>query len=209
SIFDIRHRVVANYVWDMPFFKNSSGFLANVLGNWRYNGIIAFQTGAHWQPFISTAPKLTGTCTQAGVGAGLCINTGGDYNLDGNRNDRPNSTISNFSPSKADWTVGWFNNGVPNPFSSPCLGCVGNLHRNSFVGPSYTDFDMSLFKILKFGERVNIEFRAEAFNIFNHTNFQLPGANNAGHNKINNSAFGEAGGAFDPRELQFGLKFAF
>ena len=54
-----------------------------------------------------------------------------------------------------------------------------------------------------------MEFRAEAFNVLNHTNFQLPGASGASHNQINNTSFGQAGGAFNPRQMQLGLKISF
>jgi hypothetical protein len=94
-------------------------------------------------------------------------------------------------------------------FSAPCLGCVGNLGRNSFVGPGFWVADMSVFKKFKLSEKLNLQFRAEAFNIFNHTNFQLPGANLLGNNRINSLHFGQSAGTFSPRNLQFGLQLAF
>jgi hypothetical protein len=94
-------------------------------------------------------------------------------------------------------------------FSAPCLGCIGTLGRNSFVGPSYIGADMSLFKNINITERWKAQFRWEVFNVFNKTNFQLPGANAAGHNKINDPLFGLAGGTFNPRQMQFGLKISF
>ena len=51
--------------------------------------------------------------------------------------------------------------------------------------------------------------RAESFNLFNRTNFELPGANGATNNRVTSSTFGLAGGTFFPRELQFGLKLSF
>jgi hypothetical protein len=54
-----------------------------------------------------------------------------------------------------------------------------------------------------------MEFRAEAFNTLNHTNFQLPGAHSAGNNKITNANFGQAGSTFNPRQMQLGLKISF
>jgi hypothetical protein len=54
-----------------------------------------------------------------------------------------------------------------------------------------------------------MEFRAEAFNTLNHTNFQLPGAHSATNNRITNTNFGQAGSTFNPRQMQLGLKISF
>jgi hypothetical protein len=83
------------------------------------------------------------------------------------------------------------------------------LGRNSFVGPSFASADMSLFKNIPITERVKLQFRIETFNIFNKTNFQLPGAQSAGNNRINVGTFGRAGGAFNARNMQLGLKLQF
>ena len=77
------------------------------------------------------------------------------------------------------------------------------------VGPNLFAVDMSLFKNFKFTERVNLQFRAEGFNVFNRANFLLPGANFAGHNRTNSPLFGVAAGTLNPRQLQFGLKLSF
>jgi hypothetical protein len=80
---------------------------------------------------------------------------------------------------------------------------VGNLGRNTFVGPGYWAADVSVLKNLKLTEALQLQFRAEAFNVLNHTNFQI------GHNAINDPSFGQAGGTGDPRNLQFALKLMF
>jgi outer membrane receptor protein involved in Fe transport len=81
---------------------------------------------------------------------------------------------------------------------------VGNLGRNTFVGPGYWAADMSIFKNFRISERSHLQFRAEAFNIFNHTNF-LVGDNTSLHDPF----FGIAGGTNPPRNLQLGLKLSF
>ena len=70
---------------------------------------------------------------------------------------------------------------------------------------------MSMIKNFHITERFNVQFRAESFNLFNRTNFELPGANGAVNNRVvgPSTNFGEAGGAYDPRQLQFGLKLSF
>jgi hypothetical protein len=214
SIFDIRHRIVANYIWELPWYRTQPGVMGHILGGWQYQGIVSWQTGAHWEPWrsssrsLNTQPDGSGNdCVAADIAAGNCFNVGGDYNLDGVANDRPNSIVRNFNPSHSQWADGWGNVGTL--FSAPCFGCVSNLGRNTFVGPSYVSWETSLFKNIKITERVNMQFRAEAFNVLNHTNFQLPGAGGATNNRINSDSFGQAGGVFNPRNLQFGLKIQF
>jgi hypothetical protein len=232
SIFDIRQRLVGNYIWELPWYKSQNGFLGHVLGGWLYNGIVSWQTGAHWEPWTFTnggAPvgsvgtlDATGTfvagCTQAQIDSGACFNKGGDFNLDGARNDRPSVASPNFNPSHDQWATGWgsgfkFTGSAPTSangfFIRPCLACDGDMGRNSFVGPAFVSWDTSLFKKIKITERVNAEFRAESFNILNHTNFQLPGAASATNNRTNSGSFGQAARAFNPRNLQFGLKISF
>jgi len=119
-------------------------------------------------------------------------------------------------------------------FSTPCLGCVGTLGRNSFVGPGNWAADMTLSKTFKITERVNVKFDANAFNVFNHTNFILATAGGGANNKYGTLGFdatasancngglgctifdlqsignfGQAAGTLRAREMQFGLKFSF
>ena len=202
SIYDIRHRLSANYVIMLPW-QDKTGFAGKVLGGWQVNGLVAIQSGAHWSPFCG---GFYGTC---------------DFNLDGVANDRPNSDVTNFTPSHAQWADGWGDAWVfgnpgshftdPNPIKNAdgisLTANPGNLGRNTFVGPAYWTADLSLVKNLHITERVNFQFRAESFNLFNHTNFQLPGNN--GNNKIEKGTFGCACSTFDPRVLQFGAKLIF
>jgi outer membrane receptor protein involved in Fe transport len=235
SIYDIRHRLVLNYVWDLPF-GHHTGFLNGLLGGWQYNGIWAFQTGPHWSPYTRARESLveisdlSTPCTAADVTAGNCENIGGDFELSRtnshSRNSRPNSTISGFDGATHDMWANGFGGGFTNGsiFSNSCLACPGNLGRNTFVGPSQWYADMSLFKNFKVTERVGVQFRVEGFNVFNHTNFVLATSGQASlettHNQIpttkdvlNNtgafSNFGQAGGTLNPRNLQFGLKVSF
>ena len=212
SIYDIRHRLVANYVYELPFFKNDTGPLNWILGGWQLNGIISYQSGAHWSPFCSSGTRC-------------------DLNKDGERNDRPNADVNHFNPSHDQWANGWaFTDPTWTYCNTPSRTCTvngvlitnshfwgtgstgaspGNLGRNNFVGPSFVAWDPSVFKNFKFTERVRLQFRWEVFNALNHTNFQLPGANGAGRNAVQNSNFGQAGGTFDSRKMQFGIKISF
>jgi hypothetical protein len=211
SLFDIRHRLILNYVIQLPG-QNLHGVVGAILGGWSYNGVWSFQTGAHWEPFRSSAPRLVGDCTTAGIAGGLCTNTGGDYNLDRGRNDRPDSTMANFDPSRDLWKTGWNpgagTGGTP-VLSTPCLGCASNLGRNTFVGPGYFGADMTLSKEFKFTERVKLRFDAQGFNVFNRANFVIATGGGAGHNNLTDANFGQAGGTLNARNLQFGLRLSF
>ena len=251
SIYDIRHRLVLNYVWQLPG-QNMKGVMGAIAGGWSLNGIWSFQSGAHWEPFASSGFRLREAdlhtkCTGADYAAGTCFNIGADFNLDHGRNDRPNASVSRVGGVGHDsWANGWGAtlqdpvNGVittsgPNvTFSTPCLGCVGTLGRNSFVGPGNWAADMTLSKTFKITERVNVKFDANAFNVFNHTNFILATAGGGANNKYGTLGFdatasancngglgctifdlqsignfGQAAGTLRAREMQFGLKFSF
>ena len=211
---------MVNYVWDLPILRNSNTLMGKALGGWQLNGIWSYQTGAHWEPYSAAGRHFTASisgdnadCKSAAtfVSAG-CRNDGGDYNLDSIANDRPDALASNVNATHDMWAKGWGSNyqGTGGFFTVPCGGigpCIGNLGRNTFVGPNYFNVDMSLFKNFKITERVNFQFRAESFNLFNRTNFTLPG--NASHNRISSSKFGTAGGDFNPRQIQFGAKINF
>jgi outer membrane receptor protein involved in Fe transport len=223
SIFDIRHRLQFNYVWELPWYRDQQGFAGHVLGGWQFNGIWTFQSGAHWSPWVSSAAAGIACTNPADITT--CVNGGGDFNLDGEPNDRPdapNGIITN--PTTAMWANGFFNvpgsqfgcgwsasgtcNGLPSFFTSPCVGCVGNLGRNTFIGPSLIVTDMSIFKNVRITERVKFQFRFEMFNAFNHTNFRLPNAASGGNGgtRANSGVFGQAHGTQGPRQIQFGLK---
>jgi hypothetical protein len=233
SLFDIRQRLVFNYVWELPG-QNLKGVLGAVIGGWAYNGVWSLQTGPHWEPYNGGAAQLREIsdpthitpCTALDVNSGNCENRGGDYNLDHGRNDRPSSTISSFDPSRAAFAQGWCLNGSVNNtdcagsggtptqaglpvFSAPCLGCASNLGRNNFVGPGLFSADMTLSKVFKFTERVNLKFEAQGFNVFNRANFVLATAGGGAHNDIRQGNFGQAAGTLNARNLQLGLKLSF
>jgi outer membrane receptor protein involved in Fe transport len=238
SVFDIRQRLVLNYVWQLPG-QNLHGVLGGVAGGWSLNGIWAFQTGAHWSPYArNTAANLVSTatglaCTATDITNNTCINTGGEWTLDNQSPgvDRPNTSVANFQQGRYTWASGWcpgagfsfFGSGPASSscgggptgqanlptFSAPCLACVGNLGRNQFVGPGQWVTDMTLGKTFKLTEAVNLKFEAQAFNIFNRANFLLATTGGGAHNSLDDPAFGQAAGTLNARNLQFGLKLSF
>ena len=223
SVFDIRHRFALNYVYELPGQK-LHGFLGAVAGGWQLNGIWALQSGAHWSPFNSRSARLSSGCSVVPFVAANCVNKGGDYNLDGGRNDRPNSSIPQFSQSRSTWANGWCLGGgsilngaclTPNQanlpaLTNPCLGCTGTLGRNQFEGPGQWVTDMGLSKVFNLTERANLKFEWSAFNVFNRANFLLAvDGSTAAHNKLSDLSFGQARGTLNARNMQFGLKLSF
>jgi hypothetical protein len=234
SVFDIRHRLVVNYVYELPG-RNLHGFMGAALGGWQYSGIWAFQSGAHWSPYTSASSKLReltnlGTsCTAADVNSGNCANIGGDFNLDGGKNDRPDSSLASFgNESRQTWALGWCPGSAPlvnaNPgsgcgsgasqaglpvLSAPCLGCAGTLGRNQFLGPGQWYSDMTLGKTFKITERTHLKFEWQSFNIFNRANFLLATTGGGAANHTTFTNFGQAAGTLNPRNMQFDLKLSF
>lgn len=97
----------------------------------------------------------------------------------------------------------WFN---PNAFLLPIAGTFGNAGRDQFIGPGLTTFDTSLFKKISLNERWNLQFRAEAFNIFNHANFATPSLAVFSGSNVSPSAGIITRTATSSRQIQFALK---
>jgi hypothetical protein len=178
SDFDVRHRFSASYSYDLPFAKGHRW-----LGGWQTFGILSFQTG---RPFTVA---LQSTLDNSNTGRS---------NLGFGANDRPNvvgnPTLSNRTPQQ------WFNTAA---FVVPPFGTFGNAGRNILEGPGFGTVNMSLLKNTRITEHTDLQFRVEAFNLFNRTNFDLP------DNFVGDPAFGSIQSAGSPRHIQFGLKLLF
>jgi hypothetical protein len=97
-------------------------------------------------------------------------------------------------------------------FQNPQAGSLGDVGMNTLEGPSDKNVDFSLLKTIPLGESRHIEFRAEAFNTFNHPNFQFapPGPQNSVSSTVFGSGeFGYLTGALSPRQLQLALKLVY
>jgi Carboxypeptidase regulatory-like domain len=170
-------------VYQLPFGKgkaylsNANGFTRVVLGNWNIGGIVTLDSG---QAF--------------GVVAGGDIaNVGGGTQraqVVGNPN-------AGFTQSRLEW----FNTAA---FALPTTYTFGNEGRNNMTGPPEKNLDFIAYKDFPFTERMNLQFRSEFFNIFNHTNFGVP------NNNVQASNFGQiTSTSTAPREIQFALKLSF
>jgi hypothetical protein len=208
SNFDQRHILNFSYVWDVPFFKRP-GLANKVLGGWQFSGITSFQTGTPFSVIVST--------DNAGVANGI----GSAARPDKIGNPRagvvqvPICTPTSTSPCELGPQI--YN---PNAYAPPRGLTFGDSGRNSLNNTHWTNFDMALFKHFKITESMGFEFRAEAFNVFNHTQW-LPIAGDSGSAAANlgnaNNTFSvnpgdgflQVSSAHNPRILQLGAKFIF
>lgn len=188
SNFDVRHRLSVSYSYALPFGRGrqylaKNGWVSTALSGWESYGIVTVQSG---RPFtVALLPDIDNS------GTGRSI-------LGFGANDRPNIVAN---PELSNPTTDqWFNTAAFT-FSAP--GTFGDAGRNILDGPGYQTVNLSLMKNTALSERVNLQFRAEAFNLFNHPNFNLP------DNFLGSPTFGRITSARDPRHIQFGLKLLF
>jgi len=212
SNFDERHILNTSWVYDLPFFKKS-GLTHSMLGGWQWSGIESFSTGI---PVTVT----NGTTYGDNAGVGNATGTGSFPARIGDPNSSlpPASDVSSSSQAKFGLN--------PGAFALPQGLTFGSSGRNIVRNPSRLAFDMGIFKHFAIKESTALEFRAEAFNIFNHTQFYLSNSNggtasmtctgganlSAGDSSCigpGGSTFGEISSAHLARILQFSLKFIF
>lgn len=184
--YDIPNVLTSNFVYQLPFGRGqhlaggSSKAADAVIGGWKLSGILQVRSGL---PFK--------------------VVTGSDIANTGTGSQRPN-LVGNPVPSGFKQTpTQWFS---PAAFQLPTAFTFGNLGNNTLRGPGFFDLDFGLMKDFKFSEMRYFEFRAEAFNAFNHSNYGQPSAtmNSGTYTRITGLATGAA-----PRDMQMSLKFVF
>jgi hypothetical protein len=212
--FNVKHRIVASWVYDLPFAKGSRW-----LGGWNVSGIFTWQTGADFSVSDSSGAA--------------------DSNEDGQFNDRDNwlgggavtsAVDHNVSPAHGYLKTGAANWGILNgsgaagagtaftPIPCPatvnggywCEGtALGQMERNTLTGPSFFNTDFGVKKTFKITETSGLRFEANFFNLFNHPNFLSPDPN------LNDGTFGSSLSTFNnqqsggPRITQLALRFDF
>ena len=192
STFDARHRIVVSYYWELPKSR-FSGMAGQMMNGWAISGITTFQTGFPIRIISSADNELMYSF---------------DFELPGQpdqlkpfKTTKPQSTCFNgscnyfFDPSTftEDTTI------------DPSLfGRIGNAPRTICCGPHISNTDFALLKTFKISETKRVDFRAELFNIFNHTQFFNPDGNSS-----DGAQFGQVTQARDPRLVQFALKVFF
>jgi len=184
STFDERHVFNFSYVWDLPFFRGS-GLRHAALGGWELTGIVGISTGTPVSVLVSN--------DNAGVAAG--VGTGARADIVGD----PNAGVSRVSAP--DLGPLWYN---PAAYAAPRGLTFGNSGRDSLRNPRRTNFDMALFKHFPIKESLAFEFRAEAYNVFNHTEW-----NGFASTTISDSNFLFINAVHNARILQLGAKIIF
>jgi hypothetical protein len=181
SAFDTRNRVVLNAVYELPIgagkilASNATGIVQKLVAGWQLNTILVAQSGRPETPLLTNDQSQTGAFS-----------------------DRPNQMGN---PDNGPKTPNeWFN---VNAFQLQPLGQFGNAGRGVITGPGYASLDLGLAKFTPISERINLEFRAESFNLLNRPNFDLA------NREFGTPTFGQIFSANDSRELQFALKFHF
>lgn len=182
SNYDVRQRFVSSYAYELPAgkgkrFLSHGGIASGVLGGWQLNGILTLQSGRTFTPTLNYN----------------AANAGGTQ--------RPDRIASGVIPYGDRAVNRWFD---PSAFLAPGTYAFGDSGRNILTGPRLEQWDFSLVKNFRMNERWQMQFRAESFNVFNHTNFGLPNA------VIGTTAAGTISSTVStPRQNQFALKLRF
>ena len=216
SSYDQRHIFTVSYIYNLPIFEHSRGLRRSLLAGWQISGITTAQSG---EPFTIVNG---GTYDNAGVGNNVS-GSGSFANIVGDpHGPRPSyATIPGVPEGPLLYN--------PAAYAQPTGLTFGDSGRNSLGGPGRLNFDMGLFKHFKIGESKGLEFRAEAFNTFNHP--QWNGVNNTACGYVTTGGSSNAGstdcllgnsdaqeepsnflhpsGAHNGRIGEFGLKFIF
>jgi hypothetical protein len=193
SDFDARHNFVANFLWDLPIGRKLTGGAGKLVKGWSLGGILSLRSGFPFSAVIGFDRARNG--------------------IDNVQSQRPD-VVPGFDLSNAV-------TGNPNRYINPAAfqlqpaGFYGNAPRNGFTGPDLKVFDFTILKKTPITERISTEFRFEAFNLFNRTNFApLEAANRVVFTGVNTSGSGIVPASFGQltrtattsRQLQFGLK---
>ncbi|MCC6341935.1 MAG: TonB-dependent receptor [Bryobacterales bacterium] len=185
SNWDIRHRLVAYFVYDIPFFGVTNPILKGMFAKWQANGILIFQSGL---PFNVTTGTDTANTAASGPYRPDLVHAASDNCGRGN-------LIGCIDPSA--FTVADLYPITPANFA------YGNAGRNILFGPASQTVNFSIFKNFPIRERLQFQIRLETFSLFNHTNFGNPSAT------INTSSFGNITSASANRNIQIGAKLQF
>ena len=207
--FDTRHVFISNFLYELPFFKDKSHMTGKILGGWQVSGLIQYQSGT---------PTSIGRGTDyAGVGVDGSLAGGiGNYWVYNNSGLDYQKTMAHDSGNtNANWWVYPFNEpncpangaGCTLKWSAPAKGTFNHQPgiRDMLYNPGFENWNLGLFKKFALNERAGFQFRAEAFNAFNHPNW-----NGVGTDPTNLTTFMKVTSKNgDVRNIQGSLRFYF
>jgi hypothetical protein len=180
SGYDVRHRAVISYVYELPFgsgrrwIEGGGPILQGIVGGWQLAGITTVTTGRPFTVLLATGVNNSAPSWPDRIGSGKL--------------DDPTIDL-------------WFN---PADFRAPPPNTYGDSGRGILYAPGHTNFDTSLSKRFKIVGGSNVEFRWDVFNLFNHPGFGFPNAN------IGSPTAGKiTTTVVDNRSMQFALKLNF
>jgi hypothetical protein len=189
--YSLEHQFNANYSYQLPFGTGqhfgagAHGLVNQLIGGWQWNGIVTAQGGFPFTPLAGSNTSGTG---------------------DANQSDVPDWNPNFKGPLILGTPDQWFD---PRAFQLARQGTFGDVSRGSLRGPHLVEFDTSLFKKLRISERWNVQFRAEAFNLFNHSNFAVPNQVVFTGASFSSSAGQVTYTSTSSRQLQLALKLLF
>jgi hypothetical protein len=197
--FHAKHNWVVNFTWELPFARGLEGTAGKLLDGWQLSGIGQMRSGNPLTVFVATNRSRSLWSPSIGPGLGL---------------DRPNLAPGRTHKDAVTGNPdGWFD---PSAFQLQEAGTLGNLGRGALIGPNLRVFDMSLVKNTRWsrlGEGGNIQFRIEAFNLFNRTNLGNPSLlafSGAADNENPLPTFGQIRTVTtSSRQIQLGLRVTF
>ncbi len=215
--FNITHNLTINYLWNIPTRATFTGALARATKGWQMGGIMQIRSGMPFTPLIGGDPLGLGDSAPFDYPNRI---TGGNCSSPVNPQGAAGYlkaqcfTLPMATPAIASLCNPFAPGGTVAP--GTCSNLLGNAGRNDVYGPGLIDFDFSLVKDTAITERVNLQFRAEFFNIFNRPNFNPPIVNSTLFNQ-DGSANLTSNGSLAPldstatssRQLQFALKVIF
>jgi hypothetical protein len=197
SEFDVRHILIVNFLYELPFLKGQNNLMGKLAGGWQVSGLAQFQTGTPCSVGVSNDYAGVGQDgSMCGVGQYWVMN--GDPKIVGQ--------MAHNGASEASY---WFQTTNPDGtpiFTAPTKGTFNTQNgvRDPIHNPGFNNWNLGLFKKFAVTERTGFQFRAEAFNAFNHPNW-----NGAGFNPTS-ASFGKiTGKTNDVRNLQLSLRFYF
>jgi hypothetical protein len=200
SDFDVRHIMIVNFLYELPIFRGQTNFAGKVLGGWQVSGIFQAQTG--------TPVQILRNQDYAGVGQdGSLNNTGQFFQFNGGGINYTGNMAHNGPLDPSYWiAVPLGPDGKPSQFTAPAANTFASKPaRNVVYNPGFNNWNMGLFKKFALNERMAFQFRAEAFDVFNHPNW-----NGIGTDPTNLGTFGKVTGKSDDRRnLQLSLRFQF